>query len=414
MVKFAILGHGTVGSGVAEVFFKNRTSHEQKAGCGLELKYILDLRDFPGLPYSSLFTKDFADIVSDPEVSVVAELMGGLHPAFEYVSACLSAGKSVVTSNKELVAMKGAELLKLARDQGVSFLFEASVGGGIPIIRPLHQCLGANEISDIAGILNGTTNFILTKMIRESFSFEQALSLAQKLGYAERDPSADVDGLDAARKICILASLAFGKHIYPSFVHTEGIRGVSLEDVRFADNAGYAIKLIGRAAKQPDGRLNVMVSPALLSKDSQLAGVSDVFNGILVRGDATGDVVFYGKGAGKMPTASAVMSDILSAAKEPGAERTLFWTDTGENCVCDWRDTSCAYYLRLKASDPEAAAARALELLGKGRVLTAPGQAEDVCGLLVEPVLESRVMQATALLREEGITAASTIRVLDY
>lgn len=414
MVKFAILGHGTVGSGVAEVFFKNKASHEQKAGCGLELKYILDLRDFPSLPYSNLFTKDFSDIVSDPEVSIVAELMGGLHPAFEYVTACLTAGKSVVTSNKELVAMKGAELLRLARDHGVSFLFEASVGGGIPIIRPLHQCLGANEITDIAGILNGTTNFILTKMIRESYSFEQALALAQKLGYAEKDPSADVDGLDAARKICILASLAFGKHIYPSFVHTEGIRGVSLDDVRLADSAGYAIKLIGRASRQPDGRLNVMVSPALLSKESQLAGVSDVFNGILVRGDATGDVVFYGRGAGKMPTASAVMSDILAAAKEPGAERTLFWVDTGENCVCDWRDTSCGYFLRLQSSDADAAAARALELLGKGRVVTAAGLPEDVRGVLVEPVLESRAVQAIALLREEGVTVASAIRVLDY
>ena len=246
MIYTAILGHGVVGSGVAELLRKNAQSIERKAGQPIEVRRILDLREFPELPYAHLFTKNVADIVGDPEIRIVVETMGGLHPAYEFVRDCLLAGKSVVTSNKELVAAKGDELLELARERNLNFLFEASVGGGIPILRPLDQCLAANEVYEIAGILNGTTNFMLTRMIEQGLSFDEALALAQQLGYAERDPAADVGGHDACRKICILASLAFGRHVYPEQIYTEGITAIALEDVAYAQAAGYVIKLIGR------------------------------------------------------------------------------------------------------------------------------------------------------------------------
>lgn len=414
MIHFAIMGHGVVGSGVAEVFFKNQRNLEKKLGQELNLKYVLDLRDFPGLSYSNRFIKDFQTILADPKVSIVAELMGGLHPSYEFVKSCLEAGKSVVTSNKELVAEKGAELLAVAEKKHVSFLFEASVGGGIPIIRPLHQCLAANEINAIAGILNGTTNFILTKMIHEQMSFEDALALAQKLGYAERDPSADVDGYDSCRKISILASLAFGQHVYPKNVHTEGIRRVSLTDVQYSSSWGGVIKLIGQAVKREDGSLLAMVSPAFLDRSSQLAGVDDVFNGILVRGDATGDVVFYGKGAGKLPTASAVMADIIDAAKNTDTERTLHWVDTGMNCVCDYLDTSCCFFLRLHSHNLSSLRQQLSQLLGQVRELTIDNQDSEEIGVVTGPVKESRVLQIIGQLEEDGVKLCSCIRVLDF
>ncbi|MDR0223196.1 MAG: homoserine dehydrogenase [Oscillospiraceae bacterium] len=363
MFKIAILGHGVVGSGTTEVFFKNKESIEKKLGGEVDVKYILDIRDFSDLPYGDRFVKDFGVILNDPEVSVAAELIGGLNPAYDFVKALLNAGKSVVTSNKELVAQKGAELLKTARDNGVRFFFEASVGGGIPIIRPLHQCLAANEIHEIAGILNGTTNFILTKMFRDGMGFGEALGLAQERGYAEHDPSDDVDGHDTCRKICILASLAFGKHVYPDGVYTEGIRGITREDVSYCENwsgssGKGAVKLIGRAVRSGEKAV-VMVCPAFVNGSSQLAGVDDVFNAILVRGDATGDVVFYGKGAGKYPTASAVVNDIVSALKNPGSgkRRSLHWEDAPKQSEPeDYGGLTSGFYLRIKGSNPEAAA----------------------------------------------------------
>jgi len=348
MLKIAVMGHGVVGSGVLEVFYKNRASMQRKANKEMDIKYVLDLRDFPGLPYSDKFIKDFELIVNDPEINIVVEVMGGLNPAFTYVKRCLEAGKSVVTSNKELVAAKGAELLKIANDHDVNFFFEASVGGGIPIIRPLHACLVANEIDEIAGILNGTTNFILTKMIREQMTFSDALALAQKLGYAERNPAADVEGHDACRKICILASLAFGKHVYPDEVYTDGITKLTLEDVEYAKNWGGVIKLIGRAKRMPNGKVSVMVSPAFISSDSQLSSVDDVFNAVLVRGDATGDVVFYGKGAGKLPTASAVVADVVDAAKAEHSSTSLRWEDNPQhNTAVNYLDTQASMYVRI-------------------------------------------------------------------
>ena len=261
MVQIAVMGYGVVGSGVVEVLTTHTDHIAKRAKEEIGIKYILDLREFPDSPFADKFTKSFDDIVNDPEVRVVVEVMGGLHPAFEYTMRCIEAGKSVVTSNKELVATKGAEILKLAQEKNVNFLFEASVGGGIPIIRPISQCLAANDVIEIAGILNGTTNFILTKMIHESMDFQDALSLAQKLGYAERNPAADVEGDDACRKICILASLAFGRHVYPEQVHTEGITKISLADVEYAEQWGGVVKLIGRVKQMESGKLQIIVCP---------------------------------------------------------------------------------------------------------------------------------------------------------
>jgi len=358
MAQIAIMGHGVVGSGVAEIVMKSAASLAKKAGTSLDIKYILDLRDFPDLSYSEKLIKDFNIILADPEISVVVEVMGGLHPAYDFVKASLQAGKSVVTSNKELVAAKGAELLAIAAEKHVNFLFEASVGGGIPIIRPLHQCLGANEITEIAGILNGTTNFILTKMIREGSTFDDALAEAQRLGYAERNPAADVEGMDACRKICILAALAFGSHIYPDKVPTQGITQITPEDVQYASDWGGVIKLLGRAKLGEDQKVQIAVSPCFISHESQLASVDDVFNGILVRGDATGDVVFYGKGAGKLPTASAVVADIIDVLKAKDTIATLHWKDCDGSNLADPADEELACYLRVSGKNaPQAVAA---------------------------------------------------------
>ncbi len=315
MSKFAVLGHGVVGSGVVELFYKNKNSILKKAGTDMDIKYILDLREFPDSPYADKFTKDFNDIVNDDEVTVVAECMGGVEPAFTFVKACLEKGKSVATSNKELVAEKGDILLAVAKEKGCNFFFEASVGGAIPIIRPLHKCLAGNDITEVAGILNGTTNFILTKMYNDKMSFEDALRLAQELGYAEKDPTADVEGHDACRKICIISSLIFGKHVYPKNVFTKGISKIDLKDVATADNMGYAVKLIASFKKLGNGKILPAVMPMLIPFDNIISKVDDVFNAVLVTGDGFDKAMFYGRGAGKLPTASAVMGDIIDAVK---------------------------------------------------------------------------------------------------
>ena len=321
MAKVAIMGFGTVGSGVAEVLAGNAASIEKKAGEPVEVKYILDLREFPDSPFADKIVHDFSVIENDPEVTVVAECIGGARIAREYTTRALKAGKSVVTSNKEVVAECGDEFLEIAREKNVNYLFEASVGGGIPILRPLTSCLAANEITEIYGILNGTTNYILTKMIKEGLSFDTALRQAQEKGYAEADPTADIEGHDACRKICILASLAFGRHVYPRQVPTTGITGVTSGDVALAHAAGKRIKLLGRTLRLDDGKIIAYVAPHLIDDGEQLAGVEDVFNGIVVRGNAIGDVMFYGRGAGKLPTASAVAGDIIDAVKHRQAPR---------------------------------------------------------------------------------------------
>lgn len=347
MSKVAVLGHGVVGSGTVELLIKNRDSIAKKSGNDIEVKYVLDLRDFPDAPYHEKFTKDINDILNDDEVTVVAEVLGGVTFAYNYVKSCLAKGKSVVTSNKELVAEKGAELLKLAADNNCNFLFEASTGGAIPIIRPIHQCLAANEITAVAGILNGTTNFIITKMVNEQMAFDDALALAQKLGYAESDPTADIEGHDACRKICILASLAFGKHVYPDWVHCEGITKLTVEDIEYAENWGGRIKLVGSVKKLENGKILPIVRPAFVCNAIQLANVSDVFNAIMVFGDAIDEVMFYGRGAGKMPTASAVVADIIDAVKMTGTSVSQKWEDSTDNSfIEDYRNDTLSMYVR--------------------------------------------------------------------
>ena len=393
MVGFAVMGHGVVGSGVVEVFYKNHDSIVSRAGTDVDLKYILDIRDFPNLPYSDKFTKNFEDILNDPEVEVVAEVMGGLKPAYDFTKRLLLAGKSVVTSNKELVAAKGAELLKIAKEKNVNYLFEASVGGGIPIIRPINQCLAANNIDEILGILNGTTNFIMTKMIKESMSFDDALALAQQLGYAEKDPTADVEGHDACRKICILASIAFGKHVYPAQVHTEGISKITLMDVAYAADYNSVIKLIGKVAMKQNNKLYCLVAPMLVSKESQLSSVDDVFNAIMVRGNATGDVMFYGKGAGKLPTASAVMADIIDCFKHIKARKNVFWEDGDPDYVDDYDLGEVSLYIRGKAADTERAKKDIEKAFGKVKYLSCKDAPEHDIAFVTEKKVERELKE---------------------
>lgn len=352
MVNIAVMGHGTVGSGVVEVLMKHREAIAGRAKNEINVKHILDLREFPESPYAEKFTKDFNVILNDPEVLVVVETMGGINPAYDFVKQCLLAGKNVVTSNKELVAAKGDELLQIANEKNVNFLFEASVGGGIPVLRPIAQCLAANDIFEIAGILNGTTNFILDKMIKDGETFEDALAEAQRLGYAEKDPTADVDGFDAARKICILASLGFGRHVYPDQVVPEGIRKISLEDIDAAAKFGYVIKLIGRTKLRSDNKITATVYPALVSRDNILSGVDGVFNAVMVRGDAIGDVMFYGRGAGKMPTASAAVADVIDCVKHLSARKYLFWEPGFDGYVADASEDTVRIMARAKVLEP--------------------------------------------------------------
>lgn len=406
------MGFGTIGSGVAELLLKNQASIVKKSGqTSLDVKHILDIRDFPDHPLSALFTKNFEDIVNDPSVGVVVECMGGLTPAYDYVSKCLAAGKNVVSSNKELVAAKGYELLELAKANNVNFLFEASVGGGIPIIRPISQCLAANEIEEIAGILNGTTNFILTKMISEKMAFEDALKLAQENGYAERDPSADILGFDAARKICILASLCFGKHIYPDAVETTGITEITPEDVEYANNWGGVIKLIGRAQKINDEKISATVGPCFIQKHSQLASVDDVFNAILVRGDAIGDVVFYGKGAGKFPTASAVVADIIDCARHNTKRKMFGWGPTQSDYVIAAELQYNSLYVRATADDYVAAFNAVNATFDSPLILHRDNAPKNEIAFILPVMREKEARAAIAAL---PIDVKAVLRVLDY
>lgn len=402
MISVAIMGHGTVGSGVAEIL----TTHKQKlfkaVGEELYVKHILDLREFPDSPLADRFTKNFEDIVNDIEVRVVVEVMGGTNPAYDFVKRCLQVGKSVVTSNKELVAKHGAELLAVAKENNANFLFEASVGGGIPIIRPLSQCLVANEVDEIAGILNGTTNFIFGKMINDNMDFSDALKLAQDLGYAERNPEADIEGHDACRKICILASLAFGKHIYPDNVYTKGISEITLDDVKYADSLNYVIKLIGDVKKTEDGKLDIMVAPMLLSKDCILSDINDVFNGILVKGDCTGDVMFYGKGAGKLPTASAVVADVVDCAKHLKARKRIFWTDSDGSQVASYKDSKTAMYIRVAGKGE-----MAQSLFPDSEIMKADGNTV----LMTQEYKFGEIEEKIAKLNENGEKVLSAIRI---
>ena len=345
-MKAAIMGYGVVGSGVAEILLKNADIIEKKLGEKIELKYVLDLRDFPGDINESKLTKNFDDILNDKEVKLVCEAMGGTKPAFEFTKKLLEAGKHVVSSNKELVATLGFELLSTAKEHGVNYLFEAAVGGGVPILRPLWQCLGANNIKKVYGILNGTTNFILTKMYNEDMPFDEALALAQKLGYAEKDPTADIAGADVCRKTCILASISFGKHIDPEQVKTEGIQNINIRDVAYAKANGYEIKLLGYTEKLDNGKIDAIVSPFFVSKLSQIATVSDVFNGIVVVGDMVDEVFFYGRGAGSLPTASACVADLMDCAMHDEKRKNFSWGERDSEFVQKHSECKGSYFVR--------------------------------------------------------------------
>lgn len=363
MAKVAIMGYGTVGSGVYEIIKMNSAKIAKNAGDAVELKYILDIRDFDDHPEKFLFTKDVKDIINDSEVSVVAEVMGGLHPAYEFTKELLTSGKSVVTSNKELVATYGSELLKIAEENNVNYLFEASVGGGIPIIRPLNRCLAANNIKKIAGILNGTTNYILYQMFTNNKPFETALADAQANGYAERNPAADIEGHDACRKIAILSSLASGNEVDYNKISTEGITEITLDDVKYAAEMNSVIKLIGYAEFLDNGKVYAHVAPMLIKKDHMLSGINDVFNGIMVTGDAVGDVMFYGAGAGKLPTASAVVADMVDSVIHDEHRSLIGWSKSDEDVVADVNDKKFRYYVRCDALPEPANVFGSLEML---------------------------------------------------
>ena len=402
MTKVAILGFGTVGSGVAEVLSKNSQGIARRSGGEIQVKYILDVRDFPDSPFKDCFVKDFSIIENDPEVDVVVETIGGAKVALEFTTRALKAGKSVVSSNKELVATHGYELLQLAKANGVSYLFEASVGGGIPILRPLTNCLAANEVEQITGILNGTTNYILTRMIKAGLTFEQALKEAQDNGYAEKDPTADVDGHDACRKICILSALACGQHVYPQQVPTQGIREVTLADVAYADSCGYKIKLLGRCLREPEGKVCAFVAPHLVSCENPLAGVEDVFNAIAVTGNAVGDVMFYGRGAGKLPTASAVVADVIDIARDPKRDRGNQWGPGSEDLVVSSDSLTSRWYVRANLSMDQARLA-----CGEILPLARSGAPAQEAAFLTQPMTYPQIMDRLA-----GVETCSVFRVL--
>ena len=404
MINIALLGFGVVGSGTAEVLTQNKAIIKKKIGQEIAIKYILDLREFPNSPFGSLVVHDFNTIVNDPEVSVVAEMMGGSHPAYDFTIACLKAGKSVVTSNKEVVANFGTELLAVAREHGVSYLFEASVGGGIPIIRPLREDLASNNVTAISGILNGTTNYILTKMDTEGASFADVLKDAQQKGYAEANPAADVEGLDAARKIVILAAMAFGKRIDPNTILCEGITKITTADSELAKTMGYAIKLIGYTTKL-DGKILAMVSPRLVPLGNPIHGVNDVNNGILVNADMVGQVMFYGPGAGKLPTASAVTGDLVDImAHTPAGIISPVWTDAAPEEIANPEDYACRHLVVLTASEEDAS--RIMLLFGS---LNAAHCIDGRFSFITDEMTEADVKEKIAAA---GFPLVSRIRVL--
>ena len=402
MVNVAILGFGTVGSGVAEVLTMNRDLIDKRTAQQVRLKYILDVRDFPDSPYKDCFVKDFSVIENDPEVDIVVETIGGATVALDFTTRALKAGKSVVSSNKELVATHGYDLLQLAKANGVSYLFEASVGGGIPVLRPLTNCLAGNEIEQVCGILNGTTNYILTRMIRAGLSFEQALKEAQDNGYAERDPSADIEGHDACRKICILAALSFGEHVYPEQVPTQGITAITLADVDYANSCGYKIKLLGRALRMENGKVCAYVAPHLVSGADPLAGVEDVFNAIKITGNAVGETMFYGPGAGKLPTASAVVGDIADIAKDVKTRKCNEWGPGSKELVQAPDQLAFRWYVRANGTVDEARKA-----CGEIAPLARSGAPTKEIAFLTEAMTQTQLEQKLA-----GLDVLSQIRVL--
>lgn len=351
MINIAVLGYGTVGSGVVEVINTNKAIVNKNAGQKINIKYVLDLREFPGDPVMDILVHDYDVILNDPEVEVIAEVMGGIEPAYTFVKSALEKGKSVCTSNKELVAAHGPELLRIAKEHNRNFMFEASVGGGIPIIRPLNQSVTADDVKSITGILNGTTNYILTKMSKQGLDFDTVLKEAQALGYAERNPSADVDGFDACRKIAILSSLAYGKNVNYEDIYTEGITKISDIDFKYANKLGRSIKLFGKAEKK-DGNFYVFVAPVMIDENNALYSVNGVFNAILVDGNVVGNIMFYGSGAGKLPTASAVVSDIIAAIRNLNTNVAVEWTEEKLE-IADFSTSKKRFFVRVSGNIDE-------------------------------------------------------------
>ena len=397
MIKIAILGLGTVGTGVAKVVAENHRQIERKLGEPLEVKTIL-VRHFKDGPYRQLMTDDFSLIEQDPEIRVVVETIGGVEAAYEYTKRALEAGKHVVTANKQLVSERGWELLRLAKKKNVNYLFEASVGGGIPVIHPLTQCMVANRIDEVYGILNGTTNYILTRMVRTGAFFSDALREAQAKGYAEADPTADVEGIDAGRKICILADLAFGQQVDPESISVEGISKLSLRDVKVAARAGYRIKLLGRALRMPGGGRTAYVAPHLVPEDHPLANVEDVYNAVVIHGNATGDVLFYGKGAGELPTASACVSDAIEAMQRSAKREEIGWSEDTDGFV-DPQEAATRFYFRIEGSLTDAAMA-----FGQVEVLSEDGET----GFLTD-----RITGREAREHSRSLNVLSCLRVLE-
>ena len=400
-MKIAIVGYGVVGRGTHELLLMNSQQIAARAGKPIEVKYVLDTKDLAGTPAEGLAAANMDAILADPEVELVVEAIGGVGPAYAFVKAALESGRHVVTPNKQLVAEKGAELLAIARQKNVGFLFEASVAGGTPVLHPIYQCLAANQLDMAAGILNGTTNYILTKMVQEGADFAATLKTAQQLGYAEADPTADIEGIDACRKVCVLASLLFGRHTPPEKVFTQGITNITAADVAAADKAGYRIKLIGQARKMQDGKVLCMVTPALLHKTHRMAEVNDVFNAVTVHGNGVGDVLFYGRGAGDLPTASAVLSDVMEIARKGGNIDLVYWEDLGADHLANRLDYSIDALVRVKNYSFEEMQARLdnCELID---------QSGDELAVLVRGVNEGVLEDFVSL-----IGAAPYIRVFD-
>ena len=393
-MKIAVMGYGTIGSGVVDVLRINKEKIAQRAGEPVEVKYILDLRDFPGDPMEELIVHDYKTIVNDPEIGIVVETMGGVEPAYTFVKEMLEAGKQVATSNKNLVAAKGAELIKIARDHNVNFQFEASVGGGIPIIRPLNKCLTADEIEEITGILNGTTNYMLTKMAKEGADFDAVLKDAQDKGYAEKDPTADIEGHDPCRKIAILTSLVCGQQIDFEDIHCEGITKISATDFKYAEVMGRSIKLLA-SSRKVGGSYSCMVAPFMLSTEHPLCGVNGVFNGIFVHGNVLGDAMFYGSGAGKLPTASAVVADVVDMVKHKNTNNYINWKPEKLEIV-DYKDSRNSFFVRTY-SDKEAVA----KAFGEVKYVSAgiEGEIGFTTGEMTEAEFEKRAAEITLINR---------------
>ena len=398
MVQIAVLGYGTVGSGVVEVIDTNHESINRKAGDEINIKYVLDLRDFPGDPVQEILVHDFETIINDPEVDIIVEVMGGLEPAYTFTRRALEAGKSVCTSNKELVAEHGVELLELARKNNINYLFEASCGGGIPIIRPLNSSLTADEIDEVTGILNGTTNYILTKMASDGSEFEEALKEAQNYGYAERNPEADVEGYDACRKIAILSSLAYGNHVRYEDIYTEGITKITAADIKYAVAMGTSIKLLATSRKMEEG-FYAMVSPVMISKKSPLFSVNGVFNAIFIHGNVLGDAMFYGSGAGKLPTASAVVSDVVDCAKHLHRSIMVNWSNRKLELM-NIDEVRSRFFVRVSGT-PAQRKEEVENLFGPVDIVTVPGLTEEfafVTGMITERSFRERAEKMDGIL----------------